>query len=100
MTAGSGFVPVVDDHGFEAGARHARGDAPGGEQSVPGAVDRNSHGEGLQFHGRPSIGGGVPANGDGAVGGDGQFKTGEPFRLAGVVAEVRQRARRAARASA
>jgi hypothetical protein len=50
----------------------------GVEQGVPGALDR------------PSIGADVPANGDGAVGGDGQFKTGEPFGLAGVVAEVRQ----------
>src|SRR5215216_4489914 len=41
----------------------------------------------------PSTGAGVPASGDGAVGGDGQLKTGEPFRLAGVVAEVGQGAR-------
>src|SRR5215213_550000 len=33
---------------------------------------------------------GVPATGHGAVGGDGQFKPGEPFRLAGVVAQVGQ----------
>jgi hypothetical protein len=45
--------------------------------------------------GRPgpiSICGGEPANGDGAIGPDGQFKTGEPIGLTGVVAEVRQRA--------